>query len=74
MSSSAAGSPLSLGCHGQEGSYLIAGFSLLSRGTGLSRLTLRTTAQGSCLAWEREGGLRTRTSVARSSVLRWNIP
>ena len=39
------GSPLSLGCHGQEGSYLIAGFSLLSRGTGLSRLTLRTTAQ-----------------------------
>ena len=45
MSSSAAGSPLSLGCHGQEGSYLIAGFSLLSRGTGLSRLTLRTTAQ-----------------------------
>lgn len=45
MSSSAAGSLLSLGCHGREGSYLIAGFSLLSRGTGLSRLTLRTTAQ-----------------------------
>ena len=28
MSSSAAGSPLSLGCHGQEGSYLIAGLML----------------------------------------------
>lgn len=45
MSSSAAGSLLSLGRCGQEGAYLIAGFSLLSWGTGLSGLTLRTTAQ-----------------------------
>lgn len=45
MSSSAGRSLLSLGCHAQEGSYLIAGFSLLSRGTGLSGLTLRTTVQ-----------------------------
>lgn len=45
MSLSAGRSLLSLGCRGQEGSYLIAGFSLLSRGTGLSGLTLRTTVQ-----------------------------
>ena len=52
MSSSAAGSLLSLGCHGREGSYLIAGFSLLSRGTRLSRLT--HVALGALKADDRE--------------------